>query len=103
MTERVHSAGVALLRACGGCLRLVERGRVLFDSVRVRRGRCVLGAPPRYLRASDSASGSTSATEGQPPPSQQPSTFCRQSSHHQAERIQKRRWGRPVIAQSIAR
>jgi hypothetical protein len=47
-----------------------------------------------------SATGSTSATDGQPPPSQHPSTFCLQSSHHQAERIQKRRWGIPVIPQS---
>jgi hypothetical protein len=47
------------------------------------------------------AIGSTSATEGQPPPSQQDSIFWRQSWHHQADRIQKRRWGRPVIWQSI--
>lgn len=37
--------------------------------------------------------GSTSPTEGQPPPSQHDSIFWRQSEHHQAERIQKRRWG----------
>jgi len=37
--------------------------------------------------------------EGQPPPSQQDSIFWRQSAHHQAERIQKRRWGWPVRAQ----
>jgi hypothetical protein len=33
---------------------------------------------------------------------QQDSTFWRQSSHHQAERIQNRRCGRPVIAQITA-
>jgi hypothetical protein len=43
-----------------------------------------------------------SATDGQPPPSQHDSTFWRQSAHHQAERIQNRLWGWPVIAQSIA-
>lgn len=32
--------------------------------------------------------------------SPQPSTFCRQSALHQAERIQKRRWGFPVSWQS---
>ena len=32
----------------------------------------------------------------QPTPSQHVSTFCRQSWHHRAERIQKRRFGRPV-------
>jgi hypothetical protein len=36
---------------------------------------------------------------GQLPPSQQDSTFWRQSAHHHAERIQKSRCGSPVIAQ----
>jgi glutaminyl-peptide cyclotransferase len=42
-----------------------------------------------------------STIEGQPPPSQQLSIFCRQSAHHHADRIQKRRWGLPVSWQSI--
>jgi hypothetical protein len=37
----------------------------------------------------DSDPGETTfAIEGQPPPSQQDSTFWRQFAHHQAERIQ---------------
>jgi hypothetical protein len=51
----------------------------------------------------DPVGTSTSATEGQPPPSQHDSIFCRQSWHHHAERIQKSRWAWPVIAQSIDR
>jgi hypothetical protein len=44
----------------------------------------------------------TSAIEGQPPPSQHASTFCRQSAHHQAERIQNSRCGLPVNWQIMA-
>jgi hypothetical protein len=36
------------------------------------------------------AVGRTSATDGQPPPSQQDLIFWPQSWHHQADRIQKR-------------
>ncbi len=43
--------------------------------------------------------GRRSAIDGQPPPSQQPSIFWRQSRHHHAERIQKSTCSRPVIAQ----
>ena len=40
-------------------------------------------------------------TLGQPPPSQHDSTFWRQSWHHHADRIQKRRCGRPVRGHGI--
>jgi hypothetical protein len=58
---------------------------------------------PSAALAGSPRSAAPLTTEGQPPPSQQDSTFWRQSWHHQAERIQKRRWGSPVIAQSIGR
>ena len=56
---------------------------------------------PVAARFEDPGTSSTSATDGQPPPSQHDSIFCQQSWHHQAERIQKSRWACPVIAQSI--
>jgi hypothetical protein len=45
---------------------------------------------------------STSLTDSHPPPSQHDSIFCRQSSHHHAERIQNNRCDLPVKAQITA-
>lgn len=79
--DRTTNAGVRTI----GCGWFWDARKWAGGRVRISALGLVLSVEP----ISAAEPGSTSVTDGQPPPSQQDSIFWRQSWHHQAERIHR--------------
>ncbi len=105
--ERPHEQRMDRRSICGMGRKFVRAGHERLAGGADARRR--LAQPCRRQRAAARWSpcscwgSATSAIDGHPPPSQQLSIFWRQSWHHHAERIQKRRWSVPVNGQSTGR